>query len=279
MSNPSPLRALPRNGKREIDVDSLSIKELKELVSTAGLSFSDCIDKSDLRARANEAAAAMAQHPLFPEPLSQVAAEEDSLTEQISNLSLKDLRGLVVEAGLTPDGCTEKFELRKRAREALERLMLPSAKCGPIGEPLIVEAARRAATAAAAKKADAKEKLAQQQRAEKAEDEAMTADMVAEMEASNKTREKEKRREKKMRKKKNKADGRGAGGAKRGGEEEEEAEVEQEEEEAVEEDDSMLLRLAALRRRTTQVNMLDATEGVSSEAVETDAVVDEAHVG
>ncbi len=36
-------------------INSLSVKELRELISGAGLSFSDCVEKSDLRARAVEA--------------------------------------------------------------------------------------------------------------------------------------------------------------------------------------------------------------------------------
>jgi len=37
------------------DISTLSLKELKALITKAGLSFADCIDKSDLRARASEA--------------------------------------------------------------------------------------------------------------------------------------------------------------------------------------------------------------------------------
>ena len=39
----------------EPDVDTLGIKALRELISSAGLSYEDCIEKSDLRARAREA--------------------------------------------------------------------------------------------------------------------------------------------------------------------------------------------------------------------------------
>lgn len=43
------------------DIGGLSLKELKVLISSAGLSFADCIDKGDLRARAREAQAALQQ--------------------------------------------------------------------------------------------------------------------------------------------------------------------------------------------------------------------------
>ena len=47
----------------DADVDFLSLKELKALIISADLSFADCIDKSDLRARAHEAKAALEARP------------------------------------------------------------------------------------------------------------------------------------------------------------------------------------------------------------------------
>lgn len=41
----------------EEEIDSMSVKELRSFITQAGLSFADCIEKSDLRARAREAAA------------------------------------------------------------------------------------------------------------------------------------------------------------------------------------------------------------------------------
>ena len=40
-----------------MDVDSMSVKELKALIGRAGLSCLDCAEKSELRARAREALA------------------------------------------------------------------------------------------------------------------------------------------------------------------------------------------------------------------------------
>jgi phospholipase/carboxylesterase len=42
----------------EEEIDSMSVKELRSFITQAGLSFADCIEKSDLRARAREAARA-----------------------------------------------------------------------------------------------------------------------------------------------------------------------------------------------------------------------------
>jgi phospholipase/carboxylesterase len=46
-----------------VDVSTLGIKALKELITSAGLSTADCIDKEDLRARALEAQAKLALAP------------------------------------------------------------------------------------------------------------------------------------------------------------------------------------------------------------------------
>ena len=47
------------------------------------------------------------------------------LTESVKDLSLKDLRGLISEGGLSAAGCVDKSDLRERAKEALARLKLP----------------------------------------------------------------------------------------------------------------------------------------------------------
>ena len=47
----------------EPDIDTLGIKALKELITGAGLSTEDCIDKADLRARAREALQAKKASP------------------------------------------------------------------------------------------------------------------------------------------------------------------------------------------------------------------------
>ena len=59
--------------EQAVDVSSMSIKELKELISKARMSFDDCIDKAELRTRAaaaaNALAAAQAAHrPMFAQP-------------------------------------------------------------------------------------------------------------------------------------------------------------------------------------------------------------------
>jgi hypothetical protein len=42
-------------GEVGVDVERLSVRELRRIISESGLSSTDCIDKSDLRARAREA--------------------------------------------------------------------------------------------------------------------------------------------------------------------------------------------------------------------------------
>mmetsp|Transcript_3603 Transcript_3603/g.5274 ORF Transcript_3603/g.5274 Transcript_3603/m.5274 type:complete len:119 (-) Transcript_3603:232-588(-) len=39
----------------EANVDEMSVKELRQLITKSGLSYTDCIEKNDLRTRAKEA--------------------------------------------------------------------------------------------------------------------------------------------------------------------------------------------------------------------------------
>ena len=79
-----------------------------------------------------------------------MADEEHEHLEKVSSLSLKDLRALVKEAGLSSDDCIEKAQLRLRAAEAVERLLLPGAKLGPIGKSLGLVATAAAPASGAA---------------------------------------------------------------------------------------------------------------------------------
>ena len=56
----------------EVEVNTLSVKELKDLITKARMTFEDCIDKADLKVRATEALAALAtakaaHQPMFAE--------------------------------------------------------------------------------------------------------------------------------------------------------------------------------------------------------------------
>ena len=109
----------------DVDVDALSVGELKDLIVKARMSFDDCIDKDDLRGRAREAAAALAhiktaeksipqrnEADTTPNAHESMPGKELDLEEQLAALSLKDLRGLIKEAGLSTDGCIDKADLR-----------------------------------------------------------------------------------------------------------------------------------------------------------------------
>ena len=69
------------------------------------------------------------------------------MADKIESLSLKDLRALVKEAGLSSEDCIEKAQLRARAAEAVERLLLPGAKLGPVGKTLGLTATAAAPSA------------------------------------------------------------------------------------------------------------------------------------
>ena len=263
----------------EVEVNTLSVKELKDLITKARMTFEDCIDKADLKVRATEALAALAtakaaHQPMFAKdtfPTEQNASKSDpdrsetteesaEMVQRISALSLKDLKGLIAESGLSADDCTDKTELRERACQALQRLMIPGAKCGPIGKMLIEEAAQRAAAAAAAKEAEvraAKDAAKEQLRAEKAAAEAVAAEAAAAAVAAKKEREKEKRKEKRTRKKENKAKAQAAGATK----DDDDDDDDDEGAAAEDEDEELLLRLAASRLQSGPA--LDGLQGAA----------------
>ena len=72
---------------------------------------------------------------------------EHEHAEKVAALSLKDLRALVKEAGLSSEDCIEKAQLRLRAAEAVERLLLPGAKLGTVGKTLGLVATEAAPSA------------------------------------------------------------------------------------------------------------------------------------
>jgi len=89
-------------------VGAMSVKELKECISSEGLRHNDCVEKSDLRARAEEA-------------MSKKAARASIGAEIIDTMSVKQLKEYLYYAGLRHDGCMEKSELRARAKEAISK--------------------------------------------------------------------------------------------------------------------------------------------------------------
>jgi hypothetical protein len=288
-----------------VDVDALSITDLKELISKARMSFADCIDKPELRSRAREAAAALAKaesnyQSMFAQPTRtddatelpselltapEASSDKRALTEQLAALSLKELRGLIKEAGLSPDGCLDKTDLRAKALEALDRLKVPSvqdpldpsrplngrvtlgvlhasthhralspqvpgAKHGPISAALFATETAAALEGAAAQAAEA----ARQRQAERAATEAAAAaaaaaeaEAAAAAAAARRAHEKEKRKEKKGRKKENKAAAKAQAAAKASATPGEEEEEDEGEEE---DEEAALVRLAAAHGKT-----------------------------
>jgi thiol-disulfide isomerase/thioredoxin len=58
------------------------------------------------------------------------------MADKVASLSLKELRALCKEAGVSSEDCIDKDSLRERAVEALERLSLPGAALGPVSKTL-----------------------------------------------------------------------------------------------------------------------------------------------
>jgi hypothetical protein len=259
-----------------MDVNGMSVKELKELITKAKMSYAECIDKTDLRARASEAANALAkaetaqccqaaENDKAPTTTTRSAEEEPaqdaspavdpSISELVTPLSLKDLKALIIESGLSHDDCTDKAELRERGCEAMARLMVPGAHCGPISKRL-VEAKAQHEAAAEAEAKEAKRTLERHKREAKAAAEKAAAEAEAE---AKKAREREKRKEKKGRKKANRAKAREEGTREEGvvadGGSEDEDEVGGEEDE--------LMRLAAVRLQRAADD--EASDGTGSD--------------
>ena len=57
-------------------LESLSLKELKALIAQAGLSSADCLDRSDLHARAREAQERIAGGYTMPPPTPKVRRQD-----------------------------------------------------------------------------------------------------------------------------------------------------------------------------------------------------------
>lgn len=77
------------------DIDKLSPKQLKELIREAGLSHSDCIEKHELQAKAQEAGGLL-QH-----------------RQTAEGMTIKTLRAMLNESGAGTVGCTDKNDLIK----------------------------------------------------------------------------------------------------------------------------------------------------------------------
>ena len=97
-----------------VDVDTLGIRALRELISSAGLSYEDCIEKSELRARAREAL----------EVKKSDTASGRSVVHSSSTLSKK----AAVPAHLRPQSRVSIAAGLRDASQCLARI--PSLSCG-----------------------------------------------------------------------------------------------------------------------------------------------------
>jgi len=61
------------------DVDTMSLKEMKELIAKAGLTLDGCIEKPDIRQRAREAQAALAAKAAAPPPAARGGSAKQTL--------------------------------------------------------------------------------------------------------------------------------------------------------------------------------------------------------
>ena len=61
----------------------------------------------------------------------------EAVEAALSKLSLKDLRAVIAESGLSTDDCVDKDDFHARAIESLERLQQPGACLGPVSKPIV----------------------------------------------------------------------------------------------------------------------------------------------
>ena len=97
------------------NMDEMSAKELKALITEHGLTFTDCVEKPDLQARAREAQKKAEAD--CPQNLSRSSHSKSNVAE----MSAKELKALITEHGLKFTDCVEKPDLQARAREAQKK--------------------------------------------------------------------------------------------------------------------------------------------------------------
>jgi tetratricopeptide (TPR) repeat protein len=127
-----------RNSGRDEDIEAMSVKELRAHIVSAGLSFTDCIEKSDLVARAKEASTkagasrqdgAIRRHGERGEPAAEEAAQRSGGDEGIEAMSVKELRAHIASVGLSFADCIERSDLVARAEEASDIRDFLAATC------------------------------------------------------------------------------------------------------------------------------------------------------
>ena len=121
-----------------VPAKQLSVGKLRALAGQLGQLKADAESMADLMEAKGAAKTASKADAKTDENVAEVtmANEEHKHAEKVASLSLKDLRALVKEAGLSSADCIEKAQLRLRAAEAVERLLLPGTKLGPVGKTL-----------------------------------------------------------------------------------------------------------------------------------------------
>ena len=97
----------------DVDIDTLSVKELKEFIKSAGLTISGCVDKSDLRERAKEA-----QEKLAAGGGRAAAGGE----EDVSKLTLPEVVALLEKTVDAPKPAQQQ-QNAEMARSCLEPLV------------------------------------------------------------------------------------------------------------------------------------------------------------
>ena len=123
-----------------LGVLAMSVKELKQIITDAGLSHADCVEKSELRARAAEAiekaptpgGAAADDGGGEEKKNEEVGGDEASTdaTTAANDMAAKASKKIITNAGFSHADCFEKSKLRARASEALVKAVTPGGAGG-----------------------------------------------------------------------------------------------------------------------------------------------------
>lgn len=131
-----------------MEVDSLSIKDLKALIASAGLSFADCLDKSDLKNRAREAQKILDASPQSSQPSTKSGATSTRTfggyecvvhaPDQVGEGNAADLVVIMLHGlgATSSDFANSNTELSKFESSLAERRVVwvhPQAPTSPIG--------------------------------------------------------------------------------------------------------------------------------------------------
>lgn len=118
---PHPCASATRLGASSDDIAAWSARELKAFLDKNGVGHRDCFEKQELidRARSVQERAPEAAGTASPAPAGGVHGRGDFSDAQLSAMTARQLKALLLEAGAGVGGCIFKEDYLERARQVL----------------------------------------------------------------------------------------------------------------------------------------------------------------